>query len=294
MRDRWLFLPRSGLVQQVRQGASEGNRQVKRSDPVEFPESDEWGVSFHHNNNDWSVHGSTGARIVPEALSQLELSEVLAGEDGIIRFSPEERERHTRAFLGHPNSGRTPVQFHYVRVSQLPGHPPVPPVASRTYELHWFADLRDRMTEAALRGKMEELSRQLEELDSQYNDRVLEQGLFKAKRQLSRAGANVEVFDVFNPSNALISAGRFYVAEVHHRIDLREKEIDDAWKAAAEQLTQGNGQKTKGKKEKGKTKSASTLTLHQVGVSPVEGVTPRKKFSGLSSPADKKLQALQQ
>ena len=128
---------------------------IRRSDPIEFAESRGWGVSFHHNGMDWSYDPSTGQHVVSDALSQLELSQMLRMDgDGFIHFTQEERERHSRAFLQHSNSGRTPVQFSYVRISERTGRP----VITRSYDLHRFMDLRARMAEvfptgSDIRGK---------------------------------------------------------------------------------------------------------------------------------------------
>ena len=143
-------------------------------------------------------------------------------------------------------------------------------------------EARPMMTYSAMvniHGQVDVLSRELDELDAMYNDRT--QGLFINRRNLSRAGAEVEIFDLFEPANALISAARLYVAELHVELDGREKAFESGWASANanEILKSGAGKKAKKEKKpkEGKSKSISSLAIHQIGTSPVGGSGNRRR-----------------
>lgn len=105
---------------------------------ISFPGSGGWDVRVTHNDQDWSYLWDTGQPVVREALEQLQLSQLLTtGSDGRIHISVEDQARFADAFLNHSDSGRTPVQFRFVRVGSYGGRT----FSTREYDLHRFEDL---------------------------------------------------------------------------------------------------------------------------------------------------------
>ena len=128
----------------------------------------------------------------------------------------------------------------------------------------------------SMQGQIKDLSQALDDLDGQYNDR---NGVLPTrKKELSKAGANVQAFDVFGPVNALMGAARLHVVQL--QIDLGGRE-----EAA------GNGRQ-KGNKRTENT-SASSLAIHQVGKELDKSEKPKRNWrsivrlfnSGNTSPA---------
>ena len=77
-----------------------------------------------------------------------------------------------------------------------------------------------------LRGQVDVLAQQVNELHAHYDERTLEGGLFQSRRNLSRAGVDVQPFDIFGTVDTLVGAARLYVAELHADLDARERTLE--------------------------------------------------------------------